>query len=62
MILVRGRFMRLFLLLGILSLLITSCAPGGSSSKLKVSVAAITGSAHFPGGLFFMGKNLAQVI
>ncbi len=58
MILVRGRFMRLFLLLGILSLLITSCAPGGSSSKLKVSVAAITGSAHFPGGLFFMGKNL----
>ena len=46
----------LILLLG--SLFYTSCAPGVGTSKLKVSVAAVTGSANFPGGLFFMGKNL----
>lgn len=42
----------------ILSLfLFWGCSPGPGTSKLKVSIAAITGSAQFPGGLFLMGKG-----
>jgi hypothetical protein len=36
---------------------LVGCAQGPETSKLKVSIAAVTGSAQFPGGLYLMGKH-----
>ncbi len=47
------------LILSLITIVMTSCAQGPGTSNLKVSVAAVTGSANFPGGLFFMGRNQA---
>lgn len=44
--------LNLFLLFNFLS-----CAPQPGKSNLKISVAAVTGSAQFPGGLLIMAKN-----
>lgn len=36
---------------------LVGCSPAPGTSKLKVSVAAVTGSAQFPGGLYLMGTH-----
>jgi hypothetical protein len=36
---------------------LVGCAKGPETSNLKVSIAAATGSAQFPGGLYLMGKH-----
>ena len=46
------KFIGFFTLVGLVG-----CAQGPETSKLKVSIAAVTGSAQFPGGLYLMGKH-----
>ena len=45
-------FLYLFILL-----IFASCSQGPEKTSVKISVAAITGSANFPGGLFLFGEN-----
>jgi len=42
----------------ILYFILVSCGQVKEQTKLKISLAAVTGSAKFPGGLLFAGKNI----
>lgn len=41
----------------LLSLILVSCSQGSGKTNVKISLAAISGSENFPGGLFLYGKN-----